>query len=212
MSAENIYNKLRAAGLSARGACGMMGNLMAESSLIANIAQRGMTNLSDADYTSKYDKSPAACYKDGVGYGLAQWTYWSRKQNLFEFANAKGKSVGDENTQVEFIIHELRTEYSGLFSYLCACEDMYEATSRICKEYERPAVNNIDTRYQYAQTFYKDLGGEKSTATEAFYPPDLSILILQSVLCGNGYETEITGHSNPHFLKTLRRFVTDIGG
>jgi hypothetical protein len=171
-----------------------------------------MTNLSDAEYTKKYNNSPTTCYKDGVGYGLAQWTYWTRKQNLFEFANARGKSVGDEDAQVAFIIHELRTEYSGLFSYLCKCEDMYEATSRICKEYERPAVNNIDTRYQYAQTFYKDLGGEKSTATEAYYPPDQSILILQAVLCSNGYETELTGHKNAHFLKTLRQFVTDIGG
>lgn len=212
MSAENIYNKLCAVGMSHAGACGMMGNLMAESSLIANIAQRGMTNLTDEQYTEKFNSSPTSCYRDGVGYGLAQWTYWSRKQNLFEFANAKGKSVGDENTQLEFLIHELRIEYSGLFSFLCDTEDMYEATSRICKEFERPAVNNIDRRYEFAQTFDRDLGGEMAAANKPYFPPDQSILVLQAVLVANGYNVEITGYKSTEFFASLREFVRDIGG
>ena len=34
---------------------------------------------------------------------MAQWTYWSRKQNLLNFAKSKGKSIGDLNMQLEFL-------------------------------------------------------------------------------------------------------------
>lgn len=215
MSSNNIYDKLRSAGMTHAGACGTMGNLMAESSMIANIAQRGMTKLTDKEYTDKFDRAPETCYRDGVGYGLAQWTFWSRKQALFEFANNRGASVGEEESQVDFIIHEMRADYPGLFSFLCETDDLYTATDRVCREYERPAVNNVDRRFEFAQVFFNDLGDsvvKEPETTEEWHPPDLSILLLQSVLVGNGYNTEITGYKNAHFLRTLREFVTDIGG
>ena len=215
MSAINIYKQLRHYGLNHAGACAMMGNLMAESSLISNIAQRGMTNLSDDEYTAKFNSAPDSCYRDGVGYGLAQWTYWSRKKNLFEFAYTHGISVGDEEIQIDFLVHELKTEYSGLYKYLCSTTDMYEATSRICKEYERPAVNNIDTRYNFAQIIDRDFAEESQpgyTQQSDVKRVDQSILILQAVLVANGYNVEITGHKSAPFFAALREFVKDIGG
>jgi hypothetical protein len=211
MSAQNIYKKLREAGLTHAGACGMLGNLMAESSLRANNAQDGMTSLSDAGYTEKFDNDPVSCYKDGVGYGLAQWTYWTRKKALAEFANSRGVSIADEDMQVDFAVHELRTDYSGLFSFLCQTDDMYAATDRICREFERPAVNNVVKRYELAQVFDRDLRDVRPVEAP-YFPPDQSILILQAVLVANGYNTELTGYKDEHFLQTLREFVKDIGG
>jgi hypothetical protein len=211
MSAQNIYNKLREAGLTHAGACGMLGNLMAESSLRTNNAQDGMTSLSDAGYTEKFDSDPVSCYKDGVGYGLAQWTLWTRKKALAEFANSRGVSIADEDMQVDFAVHELRTDFSGLFSFLCQTDDMYAATDRICREFERPAVNNVVKRYELAQVFDRDLRDARPVEAP-YFPPDLSILILQTVLVGNGYNTELTGYKNENFLQTLREFVKDIGG
>lgn len=224
MSERSIYDKFRAAGMSHEGACGLMGNLKAESSMKANIAQRGMTTLSDAEYTRLADggKSTRAIngvakyfYNDQIGYGLAQWTFWSRKQALSEFAKSRGVSVGDETMQTDFIIHELRSDFTDLFSFLCQTRDLYAAADRVCREYERPAVNNVDRRYEFAQEFDGKFGEEeaedKSASSGAWYPPDLSILVLQAVLVGNGYNTEITGYKNADFLKKLREFVTDIG-
>ena len=206
MSAQNIYKQLIAAGLSHAGACGMLGNMEAESSLKANIAQRGMTKLTDEQYTTKFDVEPESCYRDAVGYGLCQWTYWSRKQGLYNHCKLLGKSVGDEEAQVSYCIQELKTEYSSLFKFLCSTNDLYTATARICKEFERPAINNIDKRHAFAQKWDKQL------ATEKWVAPDLSILILQAVLVGNGYNTEISGHKDTAFLATLKEFVKDIGG
>lgn len=215
MSNQLIYDKLRAAGLTHSGVCGVMGNLMAESSMIANIAQRGMTQLTDEQYTSKFDSDPTSCYRDGVGYGLAQWTYWSRKKELFEFANAKGVSVGNEEMQVEFLLHELRRDYSGLFSFLCSTDDLYAATDRVCREFERPAFNNVAHRYDFAMVFANDMAPileAKKPAPEQWFPPDQSIMVLQAVLSYNGYPVEVTGYKDENFLAALREFLIDIGG
>lgn len=209
MSVRGIYDKLRAAGLSHEGACGLMGNLKAESSMVSNIAQRGMTSLSDQAYTAKFDSNPDSCLRDGVGYGLAQWTYPSRKQALWNFCRARGKSVGDEDAQTDFILHELMEDYPKLFSFLCQTRDLYAAADRVCREYERPAVNNVDRRYEFAQDFDEAFSADE---TGAWFPPDLSILVLQALLVGNGYNTEISGYKDAAFFDKLREFVRDIGG
>lgn len=150
MSARDIYAKLIAAGLTHEGACGLMGNMQAESTLKADIVQRGMTALSDEEYTASAAEWPVKFIHDGVGYGLCQWTYWSRKQALFNFAQACGASVGDEGMQVEFCISELKNDYPGLWALLCSVTDIYTAASEVCTVYERPAVNNITVRAGYA--------------------------------------------------------------
>ena len=71
---REIYDKLRSAGLSHAGACGLIGNLIAESDLVPNIAQRGMTALSDEAYTTKFDKYPDVCIRDGDGLTLGNTT------------------------------------------------------------------------------------------------------------------------------------------
>ena len=117
--------------------------------------------------------------------------------------------MGDEAMQLDFAVQELKSEYIGLWSFLCSTEDIYTATERICEEFERPAVNNTDTRYAFALKWDKEFGGK---AEKTWFPPDLSILVLQSVLVGNGYNTEISGYKSGQFFDTLAEFVRDIGG
>ena len=167
---REIYDKLRSAGLSHAGACGLIGNLIAESDLVPNIAQRGMTALSDEAYTTKFDKYPDVCIRDGVGYGLAQWTFWSRKQALWSFAHSRGLSVGDKGMQLDYIIHELREDFPGLMDFLCGTEDIYAAADRVCREYEKPAVNNVDRRYDYALRVDKSCAAAGESAAKQILP------------------------------------------
>ena len=169
MSAQIIYNRLRDHGMTAAGACAMLGNMQAESGLKSNIVQRGMQSLTDEEYTRRVDAYPTSedtFIHDAVGYGLCQWTYWSRKKALVEYAHDIGKSVGDEEMQVDFCVGELKASYANLWNFLCTTEDTYEATSRICAEYERPAVNNIDTRYKFAMQFYDQLANTNNSEPE----------------------------------------------
>lgn len=231
MSALNIYDRLRAYNLSHDGACAMLGNFEAESALQSNNLQNDYEKklgFMDVMYTMCVDLGEYDGFvNDKAGYGLAQWTYGPRKKNLLDFAKSRGASIGDENMQVDFAVHELRTEYSGLFAYLCETEDLYTATSRICKEFERPAVNNIADRFAFAQKWDKefaasDIGDdftvdvlppeEPATKPGTYFPPDQSIMMLQTILVCNNYSVDVTGYKSEHFLRTLREFVTDIGG
>ena len=158
MGALSILQALVAAGMTVEAACAMGGNMMAESGLKANIAQRGMTKLTDEEYTRAVDNGTYRFAQDGVGYGLCQWTYHTRKANLLAYAATYGKSVGDEDIQVRFCISELKVAFTALWKFLCETKDGYTATERICKEYERPAVNNIEARYKYAMELYTKYG------------------------------------------------------
>lgn len=157
MSIQTIYAKLVQAGMSPVGACAMMGNMDKESGMRSNNVQDGY-GYTDEGYTAKVDAGQLE-FRDGIGYGLCQWTYSDRKLNLLRFARSRGVSVGDEDMQVDFCIYELRTEYPKLWLYLCDCTGVYEAAERICLEYERPAVNNVNARAQSANSFYMTLGG-----------------------------------------------------
>lgn len=141
-------------------ACAMGGNMMCESNMTANIAQRGMTTLTDAEYTAAANSGAIDFAHDAVGYGLCQWTYFTRKQRLLEYAKSIGVSVGDETMQVNFCLKELKTEARELWEYLTTAQDLYGAAARICKEYERPAVNNIADRANAGNALYMQYGSQ----------------------------------------------------
>lgn len=211
MNERDIYIQLRRAGLTAAGACGLMGNMQAESGMRANIAQRGMTSLSDDDYTASADMGAIDFAHDAVGYGLCQWTFWSRKRALLEFARARGASVGDEAMQVDFCIAELGTSYPGLLALLKSVTDVYTAAAEVCTVYERPAVNNVTVRATFAQEFYNKAaawGADEPTETpsETFWPPRMldykqgrdnltgdDVLVLQALLRARGYDCPADG-------------------
>lgn len=208
MSNQTIYTKLVSAGMSPAGACGLMGNMNAESAMRANNAQDGMTRMSDAEYTATVDNGIYTNFvKDAVGYGLCQWTYHTRKQELLNFAKSKGVSIGNEDMQVEFAIKELKRDNASLWKFLCSTTDIEEAASRICKEYERPAVNNITVRANAAKQFYNQfsdttVGKTEITETKKadtpitpYWPPRVlaagmkgaDVMVLQALLTAHGY-------------------------
>ena len=160
-AAELIWQSLTAAGMTEAGAAAMLGNMQAESAQRADNAQDGMTSLSDAEYTRLTDMGAYPGFaSDAVGYGLCQWTYPTRKAALLRYARAAGKSVGDAEMQVDFCIKELREDYGGLWNYLRSCGDIDAAAGRICREFERPAVDNSGQRAGFARRWYEELKGD----------------------------------------------------
>ena len=103
-----IWKYFKGKGFSDCGIAGLMGNLYAESELnsinLQNTYEKKL-KMTDTEYTSAVDDGRYKNFvKDGAGYGLAQWTFWSRKQNLLQFCQSRGKSIGDLNTQLDFYI------------------------------------------------------------------------------------------------------------
>ena len=127
----------------AYGAAGVMGNLNAESSLRPTNLQNSYEKKlghTDESYTAAVDNGSYTNFvKDSAGYGLAQWTYWSRKQALLEFAKAQGKSIGDLTLQLDFLWKELTENYSGLLKTLQIATSVEAASTAVLTKYERPA-------------------------------------------------------------------------
>ena len=212
MSNQTIYNALRAAGLTKEGACALMGNMRAESGMRPDIAQRGMTRLTDAQYTAAVDAGTIDFARDAVGYGLCQWTYRTRKAELLAFARERGVSVGDEQTQVQFCLRELKRDFASVWALLTGSHGLYECARAVCVEFERPAVNNVETRYRYAQEFYEQMNPPAAAALPSAgeIAPDLSVLVMQAVMRFNGYEAGADGRKSAVFFEKLREFTADM--
>jgi len=87
---EKIWNFLTGKGLNSYGAAGLMGNLFAESGLnphnLQNTYEKKL-GYTDDSYTDAVDSGKYTGFThDSAGYGLAQWTYWSRKEALLNYA------------------------------------------------------------------------------------------------------------------------------
>lgn len=221
MSNKTIYDQLRAVGMTAEGACGLMGNMMAESSMKADIAQRSMTALTDRQYTAAADAGTIDFAHDSVGYGLCQWTYWSRKQGLFSFAAASGVSVGDEDMQVQFCVKELRELFPNVWVVLTGSHDLYECARIVCLQYERPAVNNVDARYSFAVDFFEQLAGKSADPDPALAPQPqpspqpaevpASVILLQLAMERDGYwHAPVDGIKTPEFRRAIVDYAADV--
>ena len=169
---KTIWDFLNGKIANAYGAAGMMGNLYAESALRPNNLQNtyekklGMT---DAEYTAAVDSGSYTNFvKDSAGYGLAQWTYWSRKQALLEFVRNAGKSVGDLQAQLDFLWQELQG-YKTVLNTLKTAKDVRTASDSVLTGYERPADQGEAVQVKragYGQGYYDKYAGTKPVAPE----------------------------------------------
>ena len=163
-----IYNLLRGYGLSESGALGMLGNWECESNCEPYRVQ------GDFQPSRAISKAYVAAIENGTqdrerfatdqkGFGLAQWTYPQRKRNLWDAWKKSGQQIDSCELQVSFAMWELQTEHPGLLEQLKhdplygISESINFACMRICKEYERPAVNNVRARYEAALQIRREL-------------------------------------------------------
>lgn len=171
MGAPNIYQKLKAVIGNDFGVFGLMGNLMAESGLRANNLQNTYEKklgMSDEEYTKAVDDGSYTNFvRDSAGYGLAQWTYWSRKENLLKYAKAYGCSIGDEDMQVDFLIGELMSGYTSVLNVLKNAKMIREASDCVLTKFEKPADQSESVqkkRAAYGEDLMKQLlGGNTNT-------------------------------------------------
>lgn len=159
---QKIWNFLKAEGFNDFGTAGLMGNLLAESGLQPkNMEDQYQSKLgyNDESYTRAVDNGTYTNFvKDAVGYGLAQWTYWTRKQNLLNFAKQNNKSIGDLDMQLCFLVKELKEMYTNsVYNVLKKATSVLEASNAVLLNFERPANMGASvqaTRARYGQIYY----------------------------------------------------------
>ena len=116
---EQIWVYLRGQGFSQPAVAAIMGNLEAESSYLPNNLEDTVnkkTGLTDQEFTALVDDGTITreefarsdvygVYANKMyGYGLAGWTWYTFKEELYDLARERGTSVGDLYTQLEFLV------------------------------------------------------------------------------------------------------------
>lgn len=199
-----------------------MGNLYAESALSPiNLQNTYNTKLgyTDSAYTAAVDKGTYNNFvKDSAGYGLAQWTFWSRKQNLLNYAKSKGTSIGDLNTQLEFLMQELNQGYKSLLNTLKTTNSIKEASNGVLLQFERPADQSVavqNKRTGYSQGYYDKYAKQVTIIRQGKMkyntsnPPLVCMQTNSTCYKGTGTMKPIgvlwhsTGANNP----TLKRYI-----
>lgn len=184
MGLQTIYNALRKGGLSRWGALAVMGNLQAESGneavrLEGDFDPSRRVSKAYAESVDSGKKTRSTYTYDERGWGLAQWTFWSRKQGLYDLCKAAGKSIGDETCQVQWLFEELKAaKYASLLALLKTCgeDKLRDAVKEFCHVFERPKIENIDRRYDDALSIAKQVKDEEPAPTptppkESYWPP-----------------------------------------
>lgn len=145
------------------GAAGAMGNLYCESGLDPTNLQdtyEPILGFNNDSYTTAVDSgtySVADFVNDSAGYGLAQWTWHTRKQALYNYCKSRGLSIGDIDGQLDYFGTELRGSFSGCLSALQNASSVEEASRIFMLRFEAPLDQSaaaIAVRQKYAEYFY----------------------------------------------------------
>ena len=160
------------------GVAGLMGNLYAESALRPNNLQNSFeTSLgySDESYTNAVDNglySENSFVNDSAGYGLAQWTYYSRKQGLYNMYNSGGySSIGSIQLACDYLWKELQNDFAGVLSVLQSASNVRTASNSVLHDFESPADQSEsveELRASYGVYYYNKFadGSDGGTGVE----------------------------------------------
>lgn len=175
------------------GVAGLMGNIYAESGLRSNNLQNTYeTKLgyTDATYTTAIDNGSYTNFvHDSAGYGLAQWTYYSRKQALFDYAKASKKSIGDYEMQLDFLYKELSGSYASVLSELKNAKAVLDASNAVLTKFERPADMGAavqNKRASFGQKYYDKYAKKPVTPDPEPTTPTLEFAVNDIVKFAGG--------------------------
>ena len=175
---KTAYSRFTAAGMTPQGACGLIGNLEAESDgfypnrleylCVKRLKENGKT-YTDETYTASIDSGKISCEEflhplpgKQYGYGLAQWTTPARKSGLWNLAHQRGVSIADLDMQLDYILRELEEKFPSVLKVLKTVGSIQEASDIVLMKFEAPsnAEQLKASRAERGKKFYEYMKGE----------------------------------------------------
>lgn len=167
------------------GVAGLMGNLQAESGLHPDRVQGDIPySTFSVEYTAKVDSGAISEHDfvhngpNGGGYGLAQWTYYTRKQALYNLKVSGGyPSIGSISLALDYLWIELQNSFAGVLAVLKTAGSIREASDKVLHDFENPADQSVsveETRAAMGTAIYEELSGTSAPETGITYIPRLN--------------------------------------
>lgn len=169
---DEIFSACMRVGFTKEATCALLANLQAESALKPNNLEdtkNRSLGMTDEQYTAAVDNGSYRNFvNDSCGYGLAQWTYWPRKQNLLAFAQGQMKSIGDLGMQIVFLFKEMQESFPAIWSAMKSGHDLEFLTRELLYKWENPdgKESKMQTRLGYAEGWYQKYSGWSDTSGE----------------------------------------------
>jgi cell wall-associated NlpC family hydrolase len=135
--------------LTPAGAAAIMGNINAESGF---------------DPTAQEDGSHDAYPKDGVGFGLVQWTFSDRQDPLVALAKQAGVKPTDLDIQLQYVMQELKSGYKSVYDAVKNSNDIVNAELTVETDYEAHAGGIQPDRLAAARAYLSEYGGDAAPA------------------------------------------------
>lgn len=154
--AQKIWNACINAGYTKIATAALLGNWDCESGLSPNNLQNTFEKKlgTDKEYSDKVSNgsyTKEQFVNDSAGYGLAQWTYHTRKKAMYEYIiEQRNKRIDDLTEQVNFALCELKTDFKSLVTKLNICKTVKDASDLVLTQYERPANQSDSVKKQRA--------------------------------------------------------------
>lgn len=200
---EKIWFYLRNLGYSEAATAAAMGNLSVESGLEPQRVQgTPLGSQESIEYTAKVDNGTISKNDfvnngpGGGGYGLAQWTYYTRKQKLYEYKKKEKTSIGDLQMQLGYLMTEINGSWSSTKTYkqwknAKERSDIDSSTTAFCNGFENPGTPHLDSRIKNAKDIYDRNKGKtavsKSNVTASSNSIIASAKEIKKYIAENGY-------------------------
>jgi len=188
---EYMYRRFRKAGMTVEGACAVLGQIQHEGVFISNNAEDSK-KIVDAIYTRQVDNGIITKQQfmyDGVGYGYAQWTFPDRKGKMYDFHRARGKSIGDSETQIDFLIWEMQHDFPVQWRLVTSSHDLAECSWQLLDKWENPDGKDRQKsiRYKSAKDFYDRFKNLDIEGTSSMTKQEAIDLVLNLARSEVGY-------------------------
>lgn len=170
------WDFLKSKGLNDYACAGILGNLQAESGLnpknIENAYEKRY-GYTDESYVQAVDNGTITrdeFINHGFGVGICQWTWYTRRRALYDYAKSTNRSIGNLTMQLEFLYKELTTSYKGVLSDLQNATSILEASNSVLLKFECPADQSVKVqnyRATLGQQFYDKYASQEVEIKES---------------------------------------------
>ncbi|HEX7484244.1 MAG TPA: phage tail tip lysozyme [Candidatus Saccharimonadales bacterium] len=186
-NAEKAWIYLGNKGLTAEQIAGILGNFQAESGMDPAIIQGGA--IAGAGY------APV----NGVGFGIAQWTFTSRQAPLVALANSTGRQITDLSVQLDYLWQELNSTHAHALASLKGATTPEQAAYVFHRDYEGSADSEaqvIANRGGGARLMYEQFKNLSSTAEGTGTSDSGAATVINSTSMGPGSAFALTCEAN----------------
>ena len=170
---EIIWDFFKSKGLNDYACAGIVGNAYAESgcnpiNLESTYEKR--FGMSDSEYMNAVDNGTYTNFvHDCAGWGIFQFTYFTLKQGLLDYAKQTNRSIGNINMQLEYSWLLFEKNYSSMLQKLRSATSVLQASNAVLFDFERPADQSVavqNKRASYGQKYYDKYAANSSKEGE----------------------------------------------